>query len=347
MCHAINLCKKKNRYTSHKHRDKYFYRSSAVQQNFQWYKCPVSSIQSLSHVWLFVTPWTAARQASLSITNSWNLLKIMSIELVMPSNHLILCHPLLLPPSIFPSIRVLNESVLRIRWSKHWTFSFSIRPSNEYSGLISFRIDWLDLLAAQETLKSLFQHHSSKASILRCSTFFIVQLSHPYVTTGKTIALSRWTFVGKVMSLLFNMPSRLVITFLQRSKHLLISWLQSPSAVILETPKIKSVTVSTISPSICHEVMGLDAMILVFWILSFKPAFSLSSFTFIKRLFSSSLLSAIRVVSSAYLWLLIFLLAIWIPACASSSPVFLVMYSAYKLNKKGDNIQPWCTSFPI
>ena len=182
----------------------------------------------------------------------------------MPSNHLILCHPLLLPPSIFPSIRVLNESVLRIRWSKHWTFSFSIRPSNEYSGLISFRIDWLDLLAAQETLKSLFQPHSSKASILRCSTFFIVQLSHPYVTTGKTIALSRWTFVGKVMSLLFNMPSRLVITFLQRSKHLLISWLQSPSAVILETPKINSVTVSTISPSICHEVMGLDAMILVF-----------------------------------------------------------------------------------
>ena len=212
----------------------------------------------------FVTPWTAARQASLSITNSWNLLKLMSIESVMPSNHLILCHPLLLPPSIFPSIRVLNESVLCIRWPKHWTFSFSIRPSNEYSGLISFRIDWLDLLAVQETLKSLFQHHSSKASILQCSTLFIVQLSHPYVTTGNTTALSRGTFVGKVMSLLFNIPSRLVITFLPRSKRLLISWLQSPSAVILETPQIKSVTVSTISPSICHEVIGPDATILVF-----------------------------------------------------------------------------------
>ena len=160
-----------------------------------------------------------------------------------------------------------------------------------------FRMDWLDLLAVQGTLKSLLQHHSSKASILLCSTFFIVQLSHPYMTTGKTIAFTRWTFVGKVMSLLLNMLSRLVITFLPRSKHLLISWQQSPSAVILEPPVIKSATVSTVSPSICHQVIGPDAMILVFWMLSFKPTFSLSSFTFIKRLFSS-LLSAIRVVSS-------------------------------------------------
>ena len=166
-----------------------------------------------------MTPWTAARQASLSITNSWSLLKLMSIELVMPSNHLILCCPLLLLPSIFPSIRVFsNESVLHIRWPKYWSFSFNIRPSNEYSGLISFKMDWLDLLAVQGTLKSLLQYHSSKASILRCSAFFIVQLSHPYMTTGKTIALTRWTFVGKVMSLFFNMLSRLVIVFLSRSK---------------------------------------------------------------------------------------------------------------------------------
>ena len=159
----------------------------------------------------------------------------------MPSNHLILCHPLLLLPSIFPSVRVFsNESVLHIRWPKYWSFSFSISPSNEYSELISFRMDWLDLLAVQGTLKSLLQHHSSKASILRCSAFFRVQLSHPYMITGKTIALIRRTFVDKVMSLLFNMLSRLVITFLPRSKHLLISWLQSPSAVILEPPKIKS-----------------------------------------------------------------------------------------------------------
>ena len=160
-----------------------------------------SSVQSLSRVWLFAIPWTAACQASLSITHSWSLLKLMSIESVMPSNHLILCHPLLLPPSIFPRIRVFsNESVLCIRWPKYWSFSFSIRPSNEYSGLISFRMDWLDLLAVQGTLKSLFQHCSSKASILHHSAFFIVQLSHPYMTTGKTIALTRWTFVGKVMS---------------------------------------------------------------------------------------------------------------------------------------------------
>ena len=199
-----------------------------------------SSVQSLSRVWLFATPWTATRQASLSITNSQSLLKLMSIESMMPSNHLILCCPLLVLPPIPPSIRVfLNESALRIRWPKNWSFSFNISPSNEYSGLISFGMDWLDLLAVQETLKSLLQHHSSKASILWCSAFFTVQLSHPYMTTGKTIALTRWTFVGKIMALLFNMLSRLVITFLPRSKRLLISWLQSPSAVILKPPKNK------------------------------------------------------------------------------------------------------------
>ena len=182
----------------------------------------------------------------------------------MPSSHLILCHPLLLLPSIFPSIRVFsNESTLPMRWPKYWSFSFSISPSNEHPGLI-FRMDWLDLLAVQGNLKSLLQHHSSNASIFQCSAFFTVQLSHPYMTTGKTIVLTRRTFVGKVMSLLFNMLSRLVITFLPRSKRLLISWLQSPSAVILEAPKIKSDTVSTVSPSISHEVMGPDAMILVF-----------------------------------------------------------------------------------
>src|SRR5574337_932436 len=181
----------------------------------------------------------------------------MSIESVMPSSHLILCCPLLLFPPIPPSIRVFsNESTLRMRWPKYWSFSFSIIPSKEISGLISFRMDWLDLLAVQGTLKSLLQYHSSKASILWCSAFFTVQLSHPYMTTGKIIALTRWTFVGKVMSLLFNMLSRLVITFLPRSKRLLISRLQSPSAVILEPQIIKSDTVSTVSPSISHEVMG-------------------------------------------------------------------------------------------
>ena len=166
----------------------------------------------------------------------------------MPSNHFILCCPLLFLPSLFPSIRVFSdESALRIRWPKYWSFSFNINPSNEYSGLISFRMDWLDLLAVQGTLRSLLQHHNSKASIHRCSAFFIVQLSHPYMNTGKTIAWTRWSFVGKVMSLLFSMLSRLVITLLPRSTCLLISWLQSPSAVILKPPKIKSVTVSTVS----------------------------------------------------------------------------------------------------
>ena len=174
--------------------------------------------QPLSRVRLFATPWTAARWDSLSINNSQNLLKLMSIQSVMPSNHLILCCPFLLLPSIFPSIRVFSiESVLHIRWPKYWSVSFSISPSNEYSGLISFRMDWLDLLAIQGTLRSLFQHHASKASILQCLASFTVQLSHPYMTTGKTIALTRWTLVGKVMPLLLNMLSRLVITFLPRS----------------------------------------------------------------------------------------------------------------------------------
>ena len=210
----------------------------------------------------FAIPWTAACQTSLFITNSQSLLKLMSIESVMPSNHLFLCHPLFLSPSIFPSIKVFSsESVLCIRGPKYWSFSLSISPSDEYSGLISFRMDWLDLLVVQGTLESLLQNRSSKTSILWHSVFFILQLSHPYTTTGKTIALTRRTFVGKVMSLLLNMLSRLVIPFLPRSKRLLISWLQSPSAVILESPKIKS---DAVSPSTWHEVTGPDAMILVF-----------------------------------------------------------------------------------
>ena len=283
-----------------------------------WWK--FSSVQSLTRVWLSATPWITARQASLSITNSRSSLKFTSIVLVMPTSHLILCRPLLLLPPIPPSISLfqwVNSShgvakVLEFQ-RQHHPFQRNARA---------------DLLAVQGTLQSLLQHHSSKASILRHSAFFTVQLSHPYVTTGKTIALTRRTFVGKVVSLLLNMLSRLVITFLPRSKCLLISWLQSPSAVILEPPKIKSDTVSTASPSISHEVMGTDATIFIFWMLSFKPTFSLSSFTFIKRLFSSSSLSAIRVVSSAYLRLLIFFPEILIPACASSSPAFLMMYSA-------------------
>ena len=185
------------------------------------YEVTVSSVQSLSHLQLFATPWALAHQASLSITNSWSLLRLVSIVLVMPSDHLIFCRSLLLMPSIFPSIRVFsNESVLHIRWSKYWSFNFSISPSNVCSGLISFRMDWLNLLAVQGTLKNLLQHYSSKASILQHSAFFIVQLSRPYMTTGKTIALTRRTFVGKVMSLLFNMLSRLVIAFLPRTEHL-------------------------------------------------------------------------------------------------------------------------------
>ena len=198
----------------------------------------MSSVQSPNCVWLFATPQTAAHQASQSITNPQSLLKLVSIESVMQSNHLILCSPFLLLPSIFPSIRFFsNESVLCIRWPKYGSFSFSISPSNEYSGLISFRVDWFYLLAVQGTLKSLFQHHNSKQMIHWRSGFFIVQLSHPYMTTGKTIALTRQTFVSKSMSLLFNMLSRLVITFSPRDKCLLISWLQSSSTVIFEPKK--------------------------------------------------------------------------------------------------------------
>ena len=223
------------------------------------------SVQSISHVQLLVTAWTVACQASLSIAISQSLLKLMSIELLMPSNHLILCYPLLLLPSIFPSIRVFsNESVVPIRGPKYWSFSFSISPSNEHSGIISFRVDWFDLLAVEGTLKSL-QNHSWKAPILQCSAFFIVQFSHPYITTGKTTALTIWIFVGQVMSLLFNTLSLSYrVLVLPRSNRFLISWLQSPSAVILEPKKRKSVTASSFSPSIIHEVMGLDAMILVF-----------------------------------------------------------------------------------
>ena len=237
----------------------------------------------LSRVWLFLTLdySTPGFPVHLQIPS---LFKLMSIELVMPSNHLILCRSLLLLPSIFLSISVFSkESVLRVTWPKYWSFSFNISTPNEYSGLISFRIDWFDL-AVQGTLKSLLQHHSKKASILQCSAFFMVHLSHLYMTTGKTIALTRQTFVGKVMSLLFNMLSRFVIAFLPRSKHLLISWPQAPSAVILEPKKIKSLTVSIVSPSIIHEVVGPNAIILVFWMLKcwvlsqiFHSSLSLSS----------------------------------------------------------------------
>ena len=223
---------------------------------------------------------------------------------------------------------------------QHQTFQWMLRTS--------FRTHWFDLLAVQETLKSLIQHHNSKASILWHSSFFMIQPSHLFMTTEKTKTLTRWTFVGKVMSLLFNMMSIFVIAFLSRSTHLLISWLQSPSEVILLPKKRKSVTVPIVSPSICHKVMGLDAMILVLWILSFKPAFSLSSFTFIKRFFSSSSLSAIRVVSSAYLKLLMVLPAILIPACTLSSPAaFRLMHSACKSTKQGDHIQPCQSPFSI
>ena len=268
----------------------------------------------------------------------------------MPSNHLILCGPLLHIPSIFPSIEVFsNESVLCIRWPKYWSFSFNISPCNEYSGLISLRMGRLKLFAVQGTFKSLLQHHISKASVPQHSAFFY----SPALTTihawllEKNIALTRQTLVGKVMFLLFNMLSRLVIAFLPRNNGLIILWLQSLSAVISEPKKIKSATVFIVSPSICHKVTGLGAMILIFWMLSFKPAFSLSSFTFIKRLFSSFLLSAVRVVSSAYLRSLIFLPVVLITACASSSLALHAIYSAYKLNKQGDNIQPGCTPFPI
>jgi len=263
------------------------------------------SVQSFSCVCLFATPWTEAHQASLSITISRSLLKLMSTgsvhDAIQPSH---LHRPLLLLPSIFPSIRAFSsESVLCIRWPKYWRFSFNLSLSNAYSGLISFRIDWFDLLAVQGTLKSLFQHQSSKASVLGCLAFLMVQFSHPYMTIGKTIAVTIRNFVDRVMSLLFNVLSKFVIAFLPRIKCLLVSWLQSPFVVILEPKIIKFVTVSIVFPSIWHEVMGPDAKIFIFWILSFKPAFSLSSFTFIKRRFSSSSLACyIPIVSISSKW---------------------------------------------
>ena len=248
-------------------------------------------LQSLGCIWLFATPWTAAHQTPLSFIILWSLRKFMCVEPVMLLNYLIRCCPLLLLPSIFPSIRVFSsESALLIMWPKFWSFSFSISPFNEYSGLISFRIDWFDL-AVHETLKSLLQNHNSTVSFLQCSDCFMVQLSHPYVTTGKTIALTIQTFVSKVLSLFFNKLSRFVMAFLPRNKSLSLSWLQSLSVVILEPKKLCHCF--HFFPSTCHEVMGLDAMILVFWILSFKPVSSLSSFIFIKKFFFTS--SAIRV----------------------------------------------------
>ena len=224
------------------------------------------TVQLLNRVQLFVTPWTSAHQASPSITNSQSLLKLTSIKSMMPFNHLILCRPLLLPPSIFPSIRVFpNESVLHIRWPKYWSFSFSINPSNEYSGLIFFRIDWLDLPAVQATLKSILQHHISKASILQFSAFFIIQLSHPYMTTGKTIALTRQVSVGKVMSLLFNMLSRFVMAFLPRRKQASFNFMAAVTICSDFGAQENEVChCFHVSPSICHEVIGLVAMILVF-----------------------------------------------------------------------------------
>ena len=254
------------------------------------------------------------------------------MESVMPSSHLILCRPLLLLPSIFPSIRVFsNESALHIRWPKYWRFSFSISPFNEYSGLISFRMDWLDLLAVQGTLKSLLQHHSSKVSILRLSAFFIVQLSHPYMTTGKT-ALTRWTFVGKVMSLPFNLLSRLVIALLPRNKRLLISWLQSPSAVIWsQENKISHcfhcfpICLPWSDGTRCHDLSFLNV------------EFQANFFTLLFHFHQETLYFFLAFChKGVVIWIseVIYISpTILIPACASSSPAFLMMYSVYKLNK--------------
>ena len=257
-------------------------------------------VQSPSYVRLFATPWTTACQASVSLTISQSLPKFMSIASVRPSGHLIpWCSPLLLP-SIFPSIRDFsNELAVHIRWPKYWCFS--INPSNEYSRLIFIKIDWFDLCTVQGTLRSLLQQHSLKASILWHSAFFMVQLLQPYMITEKTIVLTIQTFVGRVISLLFNTLSRFVIAFLPRNNRLLIWWLQPPSTVILEPKKRKSVTASIFSPSTCHKVIGPDVMILAFLIFSFRPAFSLSSFTLIKKFFSYSSLSAIKAVLSTYL----------------------------------------------
>ena len=259
----------------------------------------------------------------------------------MTFNHLILCRPVLFLPSVFPGIRVFSsELALCIRWHNYWSFSFSISPSNEYSGLISFKIDGLISLLSKGLSRVFSRNTVQKLQFVGTQPSL---WSNSHICTGKTIALTIWTFVGKVTSQVFNTPSRFVIDFLPRSKRL-----NFMAAVTGHgARKIKFVTVFNIYLSICHEVMGPDAMILVFWMFSFKLAFSLSSFTFIKRYFSSSLLSAIRVLSSAYLKLLIFLSATLIPAWDSSSQAFHIIYSAYKLNKQDDNIQPWCTPFPI
>jgi len=305
-------------------------------------------VQSPSCVQLFVTPWAATHQACGSLTISRSLPKFMSIASVMPSSHLILWCPFLRLPSVFPSIRdFTNESAVHIRWPKYWSFSFSISPFQRVFR-VDFPLDWLVWFPC--CLRD-FQESSPAPqfeginSLVLC--FFIVQLSQPYVTIGKIIALTIRTFVGRVMSLLFNTLSRFVVTFLPRSNCLLISWLQSASTMILEPKKRKSVTASTFSPPICHEGMGPDTMILVFLILSFKLALSLSSFTLIKRLFSSSSLSAIRIVSSAYLRLLMFLPPILIPACNLSSPAFLMMCSAYRLSKQNVRRHACHTSISI
>ena len=304
------------------------------------------SVQSLSRVQLFVTPWTLGQQA---FPVHHQLLEFTQTHVHWVGDAIQPSHPPL-PPSppapnlsqhqgLFQWVNSLHEVAKVLEFQlQHQSFQWTPRTD-------LFRMDWLDLLAVQGTLKSLLQHHSSKASILQCSALYSSTLRsiHDYWKNPSLDYWKKnWTFVGKVMSLLLNLLFRLVVAFLPSTKRLLISWLQSPSAVILEPRKIKSATVSTVSPSICHEVMGLDAKILVFWMLSFKPTFSLS-FTFIKRLFSSFSLSAIWVVSSVYLRLLIFLPAILIPVCASSSLAFHIMSSAYKLNKHSDNIQPWLT----
>ena len=271
----------------------------------------------------------------------------MPIESMMPSNHLILCRTFSSCLHAFPALGSFLRSRLFVSGGQSIGASASASVLPMYIECwVNFRIDWFDLLAPRDS------QESSPAPQLKSISFLVLSLLYGPTLISvhdywKNHSLARWTFVGKVMSLLLNMLSRLVITFLPRSKRLLISWLQSPYVVILEPPKIKSLTVSIVSPSICHEVMGPEAMIFVFWMLSFKPTFLLSSFTLIKRLFSSSLLSAIRVVSSTYLRLLIFLLEILIPVCASSSLAFHMMYSAYKLNKQGDGIQPWHIPFPV
>ena len=305
-------------------------------------------VKSPSCVWLFVTPWTAELQASLSLTISQSLPKFMSIASVMQSSHLILWCPLLLLPSIFPSIRDFsNEPSVHIRWPKYWSFSFSVSPSSEYSRLISLKIDWFDLLALQGTFRSLLQHHSSKASILWCSAFFTVQLAQPYVTTGKTTALTIRTFVSRVTSLLFNTLSRFVMAFLPRSNHLLISWLQSTICSDFGAQEEEICHYFPLFPFYLPWNNGARCHDLSFLICSLKLTLLLSSLILIKRLFSSSSLSAFR-VSSTYLRLLMFLLPILIPACNSSRPAFLMMCSA--LNKQGDSpvillSQSWTNQF--